>query len=282
MVGPTMHLEEGMLVTLFAGALILSCLYGLTIGQTMFYYTTYTSDRIWIKVFVAALFLLDTAKMAATTCLIYHYTIQGRSRYGTFPLPASDTGVNVLRWTMVLISQCFYVHSLDALLRSRKKTARLVVVALGLGAVLAGWSSYIGGVVEMYTESHGDSDGLMRILDSGVVQQAVNVAADIYITLAHIVILRGFKSSLIYKTSGLGSMLSSIIIYSATRGILLVVIQLLEMTTFIVDSTNDTYSSSAVMLPQSALYCNSVLAALNVRKHIRRSNLHGPHEFQLE
>ncbi|KAH9929449.1 uncharacterized protein B0H18DRAFT_997455 [Fomitopsis serialis] len=44
------------------------------------------------------------------------------------------------------------------------------------------------------------------------------------------------------------------------------------MAMFIVDSTEDTYWSSAVMLGQSTLYCNAVLAALNVRRHIRRGS----------
>lgn len=91
---------------------------------------------------------------------------------------------------------------------------------------------------DRYTASHGPSDALIRRLvsfiveilclttatelqDSATVLQVVNVLADLYITLAHIIILHGFRSILVYKTSGVGSMLSRIITYTASRGIVL-------------------------------------------------------------
>ncbi|KAH9929447.1 uncharacterized protein B0H18DRAFT_212209 [Fomitopsis serialis] len=130
-------------------------------------------------------------------------------------------------------------------------------------------------------------------------QQTANVFADVYITLAHIFILRGLKAFLVTETSSVGCMLHKLIVYTATRGLLLTAVQLLEMTTvwcarpvmmrmyrsegfkFIVDSTHNTYVSMAVMLPQSTLYCNSVLAVLNVRRHIRSSKSTSPRELAL-
>ena len=69
-----------------------------------------------------------------------------------------------------------------------------------------------------------------KLQDSAIVQQAANVVADLYITLAHVVILSGFRSITVSKTSGVGAMLSRMIIYTASRGILLTYVVMLHST----------------------------------------------------
>ncbi|KAH9929448.1 uncharacterized protein B0H18DRAFT_211814 [Fomitopsis serialis] len=105
MAGPTMYLEERILVALYTGGVGLFCLYGMTIGQTVFYYFRYPDDSLRLKVYVAMLSMLDTAKSVAAACLLYYYIIECRADYGTLPVPVTDTLVNVCGWSLVFASQ---------------------------------------------------------------------------------------------------------------------------------------------------------------------------------
>ncbi|KAH9929446.1 uncharacterized protein B0H18DRAFT_1117479 [Fomitopsis serialis] len=148
MAGPTVHLVEEMLVALYIGGLILFCLYGMAMGQAAFYYVSYPDDRRSFKVFVATLFILNTVEFVAAARLLYQCIIEDHSTYATVTQPVSDTAVNVSGWTVVFMSQCFYLHSLHSLLQPQRKAVRLMVVITGVVPVVLGFSSFVVGVVQ--------------------------------------------------------------------------------------------------------------------------------------
>ncbi|KAH9929438.1 uncharacterized protein B0H18DRAFT_1117471 [Fomitopsis serialis] len=111
----------------------------------------------------------------------------------------------------------------------------------------------------------------------GVVQLATNIATDLYITVALTWILHHFHSAVETRgllrryDSNLGTIMSRLFAYSASRGALLLVLQVVEITINLLDDEHHTYLTNIVWLSQSTIYCNTVLAALNVRQHVRES-----------
>ncbi|KZT64680.1 hypothetical protein DAEQUDRAFT_732311, partial [Daedalea quercina L-15889] len=113
--------------------------------------------------------------------------------------------------------------------------------------------------------------------DSILTQMLAAAAADIWIMVSLCQILRGSGSGL-PSTAG---MISRLTLYAITRGILTLVVQLLSVATHFIDIYRGTYTMDIVTIPGSALYVNSFLAVLNVRRHLRET-LHLYSDVQLE
>ncbi|KAJ7811478.1 hypothetical protein B0H14DRAFT_1471101 [Mycena olivaceomarginata] len=58
------------------GCLLAMGVYGITTSQTYYYFAKYPKDKRWLKLFVSALWLLNTLHSALIFHLIYHYLIQ--------------------------------------------------------------------------------------------------------------------------------------------------------------------------------------------------------------
>ncbi|KAJ6518583.1 hypothetical protein DFH09DRAFT_228500 [Mycena vulgaris] len=58
------------------GCLLAMGVYGITTSQTYYYFVKYPKDKRWLKLFVSALWLLNTLHSALIFHLIYHYLIQ--------------------------------------------------------------------------------------------------------------------------------------------------------------------------------------------------------------
>ncbi|KIJ04566.1 hypothetical protein PAXINDRAFT_22141 [Paxillus involutus ATCC 200175] len=59
----------------FVGLIVACILYGLTVVQTYFYYSTYPNDSSFLKALVAILWALDTAHTAVISHSLYFYLI---------------------------------------------------------------------------------------------------------------------------------------------------------------------------------------------------------------
>ncbi|KAF5367211.1 hypothetical protein D9757_012212 [Collybiopsis confluens] len=63
------------LATILIGFTLATILYGITVIQTYLYYKSYPKDQIWLKLFVAALWILDTLTTILVAHSIYTYTV---------------------------------------------------------------------------------------------------------------------------------------------------------------------------------------------------------------
>ncbi|KZT66777.1 hypothetical protein DAEQUDRAFT_813340 [Daedalea quercina L-15889] len=286
---------DAFLETTFIGAFLLFALYGCTLGQTVHYYSRYKKDDLELKILVAILLVIDSAKVAAGADILYYYIVTNhQDPYSIGGLPSAYTIIAILGMITVLISQCFYLRTIHSVWTRRRKTYRVAVVIPGhywdwvcshfllwtLFSLITIDSLATGIVWITELNLHNvDTDALKGIsARTGVVQLATNIATDLYITVALSWILHDFHSAVETRgllrshDSNLGAIVSRLFAYSASRGALLLVLQVIEITINLLDDEHQTYLTNIVWLPQSTVYCNSVLAALNVRQHVRESS----------
>ncbi|KAH9834481.1 uncharacterized protein C8Q71DRAFT_144007 [Rhodofomes roseus] len=253
-------------------------LYGCTLGQTVYYYSHYGKDHPQLKVLVGILLSVDTAKVAAAANILYYYTVSNhQAPYDIAALTGAYTALTILGIVTVLVSQCFYLRSIYSVWTRRRKTYRIAVVLPGLLLALLGFATGIAWITELNLHDAAE-DALTGIsARMGIVQLATNIATDLYITIALTWILHDFYSAVETRgllrryDSNLGTIVSRLFAYSASRGAILLVLQVVEITINLLDDEHRTYLTNIVWLPQSTIYCNSVLAALNVRQHVRES-----------
>ncbi|KAK7468233.1 hypothetical protein VKT23_002741 [Stygiomarasmius scandens] len=94
-------------------------LYGILIVQTYMYYHTYRKDTLWIRIFVAYLFLLETANAAFDMAMMWQPLIEGfgtREAVQKFPTLFSTEPI-----VMVFVStpiQCFFAWRIQRITQS--------------------------------------------------------------------------------------------------------------------------------------------------------------------
>lgn len=266
------------LQTTFIGAFFLFLLYGCTLGQTVYYYSRYGQDHSQLKILVGMLLAIDTAKVVAGADILYYYTVTNhQAPYDIAALIGSYTVLTVLGIVTVFVTQCFYLRTIYSVWTRRLKAHRVAIVVPGLLLSMLGFATGIAWITELNLHD-ATKDALTGIsARMGVVQLATNIATDLYITVALTWILHDFHSAVEARgllrryDSNLGTIMSRLFAYSASRGALLLVLQVVELTINLLDDEHHTYLTNIVWLPQSTIYCNSVLAALNVRQHVRES-----------
>lgn len=97
----------GLLVEIFVACM----LYGITTLQTFLYYQKYRNDTAFLKLFVAAVWVLETIHTVFCVQVVYAYTVQQFGEFGYFKTINWGVGVTVL--TEVVLStlvQAFYVR----------------------------------------------------------------------------------------------------------------------------------------------------------------------------
>ncbi|EPS96186.1 hypothetical protein FOMPIDRAFT_1053451 [Fomitopsis schrenkii] len=274
---------DAFLNTTFVGEFLLFVLYGCTLGQTVHYYSQYKDDRLQWKGLVAVLLLLDTAKVAAGAEILYYYTVTNhQAPYNIAALPPAYTILAVIGIVTVLLSQCFYLRTIYSVCTRRRNQRRAVIAVIGVFLALLGFAMGIVWITEL--NIHDAATEALKGISarSGVIQLTANIATDLYITIALTWILRNFQSEVETRgllrdyDSNLGSIVSRLFAYSASRGALLLVLQIVEITIVsgiqwigvvddvlqnLLDDKHKTYLTNIVWLPQSTVYCNSVLAA---------------------
>ncbi|KAI1792186.1 hypothetical protein LXA43DRAFT_1093997 [Ganoderma leucocontextum] len=110
-----------------------SRLYGLTLAQTIRYARLYPSDRPFLKILVAAIFIADTLHSASMIHICYHYLVTNylapavlSENVWTLDLLPLSTGVTVL------LTQGFYTRRIY-IVSYRYRFVVLVIIVLLLG-----------------------------------------------------------------------------------------------------------------------------------------------------
>ncbi|KAI1782787.1 hypothetical protein LXA43DRAFT_1187399 [Ganoderma leucocontextum] len=242
------------------GLVVATGVYGITILQAYMYFRNNGHDSIYLRSFVASLFILDTISMVLTVNIFYEYFI---TDFGDQSLllciPWSFAYENALTVLIGTLTQCFFAHRLWALSkRNIMVVSSIVIMALG--------SFGPGMVISVNLHTHGDIFYLGS-LETRILAGFANGLS----VICDIVIAAALSYYLHHKRTGFkrtDSKIDRLIIYSINRGALTAMCQAGHMITIVALPGHFIFFVFGLL--DGKLYCNTLLATLNAQKSMSR------------
>jgi len=240
----------------FIGLIASAVLYGVTLLQTFLYYKNYPNDSWLTKTIVFTLWVLDTTHLCLCTTALYSYLVTNYNNPSA--LTRSTWSMNLqtdCNGLIGLIVQCFFAHRVRKLSKNYFLTGAIVIfscVHFSLGVFFT-----VQGFVLVDTSRFSK---LIWVTSAGMGSAA---AADITIAVSLCYYLMqsrtGFKRT--------DSLISTLMIYSLTTGLVTSFIAFIIVVTFAV--MPDKYVWLGFFWLIGKCYVNSLLAALNSRDSLR-------------
>ncbi|KAI0656140.1 hypothetical protein C8Q70DRAFT_1057003 [Cubamyces menziesii] len=244
------------------GALLLgSCfgmmLYGLAVHQTYRYLRLYPKDRLWIKLLIAGILLLDTLHTAMCIVAVYYHLV---THYFDPPsLAAGHWSTRILPLVMGLtyvMCQCFYVYRVYQL-GSHYGYRLLVLIAVA--CIICESAFLVATTAEVFRLS---LDQFPRF--SWLVSATFGCAAVAELFLTGTLIVALLRSRTGFKRTD--STIEILIIYSVNTGLLASIFDLACFIFALILPGNLIYVGLGSVGVK--LYANSVLAVLNSRRSL--------------
>ncbi|KZV69242.1 hypothetical protein PENSPDRAFT_652577 [Peniophora sp. CONT] len=244
----------------FVGFVFSAVLFGITLLQTIYYYTTFRDDRLWDKLMVAGLTILDTGHFICAAHAVYWYTIL---HYGQ-PLY-----LNVIVWS--LTADVFFT-SIIAFIVQLYLTRRVWIlseknyIVSGFLTVLCLFALASGLAYGIRLGQLGLQSSMHLILYLIRMALGGTVAADICITLALVYYLRRSRTGV----KSTHDLVHFLVIFAINTGAITSLFALLDV---IIHATLEkTLGFMAFYVCLSKLYVNSLLGTLNARSYLRQHN----------
>ncbi|KIK69632.1 hypothetical protein GYMLUDRAFT_34017 [Collybiopsis luxurians FD-317 M1] len=248
----------------FVGLIVSTSLYGATILQTYLYYRNYPKDSLYIKLLVLALWFLDSIQLAFCATAMYWYLITNFN---------NPPALEKLTWSMevqtdcngliALLVECFFARRVWRM----SSNIYLVFIIVSLAIV-----HFVLGIVFTVDSFRMDTTtgfaNIIWVTSTGIGSAA---AADVIIAGALCYYLS--KSRTGFKKTD--SLISTLIAYSLTTGLITSLIGFIIVVTFATMPSK--YIWLAFFWIDGKCYVNSCLAALNSRESLREkaSTQHG-------
>ncbi|KAI6139612.1 hypothetical protein EDD17DRAFT_341614 [Pisolithus thermaeus] len=255
----------------FIGGMVTAVLYGITTLQTYLYFMNYPNDDVPTKLFVAAIWVLDTAHITLMCHALYYYLVSSYGvttslAYGIWSLFAS-VAVNL---TIACAVQAFFTNQV-----CRPRLRWLVTLPIII-TVLAHLGFGIETVVFMFIKKQLSS--LSQLTYYAVTPfGAALVVSDVFIAVALCLLLRENSSLTVFPRTK--HLINILMIYAINRCLLTSAVAIAEVALWAVNPENSWFM--AVDFTIGKLYANSLLASLNSRNFVRRSRHSGDPEFFL-
>ncbi|KAF8964200.1 hypothetical protein BDZ97DRAFT_916976 [Flammula alnicola] len=240
----------------FVGLVGSAVLYGVTLLQTFLYYKQYPNDSWLTKAIVFLLWVLDTTHLILCTIAIYSYLVTnfnnpsalGRSTW-SMNLQTDCNGL------IGLIVECFFARRVWRMSGNVIITGVIVILAcihFGLGVFFTVKGFILVEVTRFPT--------LIWVTSTGLGSAA---AADIIIAISLCYYLTKSRTGF----ARTDSLISTLIVYSLTTGLITSVIAFICVVTFATMPTNFVWLGFFWLIGKC--YVNSLLAALNSRDSLR-------------
>ncbi|TCD70890.1 hypothetical protein EIP91_001198 [Steccherinum ochraceum] len=236
---------------IFIGVVFNIVLYGIMITQTFLYYTVYKRDRLWMKLFVAVLFVCDTLNSVFDLAFLYiplvtKYGDVHELTYATWVF-ATDPAMTAI---IALLVQMFFAWRVYVLTNS--VTAVTFIVACSIGQWCGGMGTAIAvGMVPEFT--HFQSFKAIVI-----VWLTCSAVADTAITIALVWHLRRHKTGF----SPTDDAVNRIIRLTVQTGLVTALCAIVDLILFLASPSG---LHLIFNLPLSKLYTNSLMSSLNSR-----------------
>ncbi|OJT08158.1 hypothetical protein TRAPUB_954 [Trametes pubescens] len=236
---------------IFVGVVFNILLYGIMITQTFLYFTVYKKDRVWMKIFVALLFICDTVNCAFDISFLYiplvnNFGNPASLMYATWVF-ATDPVMTAL---IGALTQCFFAWRVNVLTHSIPAVIFISFCALcqlcgGLGTSIA-----VGMIPEFV---HFQKFEIIVI-----VWLAFSAVADCAITVALVWHLRKHKTGFVATDD----IVNRIIRLTVQTGLITALCAVIDLVLFLATPSG---LHLVFNLPLSKLYTNSLMSSLNSR-----------------
>ncbi|KAL0953051.1 hypothetical protein HGRIS_007252 [Hohenbuehelia grisea] len=246
----------------FIGAMIAAVLYGITTLQTYFYFSTYPNDRTDNKILAGWVWILDTIQLAFVSHALYHYTV---TNY------ANPVELLVMHWSLPVstifnIIMAITVHFFF-ILRIYHLAPRAIRVWLACFIGVLAVCRFCFGIETIVWELvRKEFSKLQSLLSMATLPFAIfAVSTDISVAVSLSVLLYRRRTG-IPRTN---IVLTTLIIHAVNRCVLTSVVSVAEIILFV--TKPNTFWFVMTDFIAGKLYANSLLATLNTRKALQRS-----------
>ncbi|KIM83687.1 hypothetical protein PILCRDRAFT_819331 [Piloderma croceum F 1598] len=243
------------------GVVLSAMVYGITCVQTFNYYSSYPKDHVYVKILVAALWVLDTIHMSFVTIMIYHYTVTHWGDYVAFAKTTWSLELNIVIGNVLTsVVQWFYAYRIYRLSRGNYILPCIIAVwsliQLGLGITFMAH----GFQVQLF-----DLTGTDHATVQGGVAIAADFLCDLFISVTMFILLRRSRTGWSESTR----IINTLIIYTINTCAFLTVCTVACLITFLVFPSTLIYAIFYFVLCR--LYTNATLSTLNSRTSIRKT-----------
>ncbi|KAI0356763.1 hypothetical protein OH77DRAFT_1519727 [Trametes cingulata] len=207
------------------GLTIATTMYGITILQMYFYYRWYQNDRLWVKLLVALMCILDTLSTILMAHADYIYTVTDfADPFKLINLVWSFSATEILTVTTAAVVQFYFGHRLWALSRGNFLLVGSILFLSFVGLVLG-----VVGTALVITIGHNSVFyiGTRNIRVMSAVSDVCMAVSDFLITGGLCWYLRTGRSG----RKGFDSVIDKLMIYAINRGALTGIWQLLHLVT---------------------------------------------------
>ncbi|KAI0345554.1 hypothetical protein BDW22DRAFT_1426228 [Trametopsis cervina] len=258
--------EQALLGVLVGPLLVFICialmLFGILTAQCYFYWTTYVRDPTRVRVFVLALWLLESLHTAFCIHIVYFYFITnfGNPQDGIFHIVWSCAVTVFVELLIVAMTEGFYIHRIYCL--SHSLIVASVPAVLLVSRVIFGFVSaaYLY-VYDTWAEFH-----LQKIPQALLTTSlSLGVATDLAVTALLIYCLNRERTHFVRTDSILAKLMRHVI----NNGALSMVLSLIII--IVLHTTPNSLVFAGLIETISKLYANSMMASLNARQSLSQT-----------
>lgn len=256
---PSLIPLDSLLGAAYVGVIVSTVIYGVTCLQVYLYYTEHCSnDGRFVKVFVAALMLLDTLHVVLLAHFLYHYTITNFGDYAALVPNMWSILVEVVIGDLLsTLVQFFFAYRVYCLSKKRIVIPALVCL-LSLGQLSCAFGFTITSFhLRSFANSHSDIPWTTASISA-------EVACDALITGLMIYYLRKGRTQF-QKTN---RAINLLITYSLNTSLLTTVFAVTTLITFMALHESLAYAAFFFILVR--LYSCSFMSTLNSRSIVRQ------------
>ncbi|KAJ6596343.1 hypothetical protein DFH09DRAFT_1134684 [Mycena vulgaris] len=251
---PNVQLSYGpMLIGVFFNMI----LYGVLVGQTLTYFQVYTKDPRWLRLFVAFLFIVETANTALDMSIMYEPLILG---YGQKPI-FFPTVFMTQPLCVVLVSmpiQLFFAWRIYQLTKS--PWIPIIISVFAVGSFAGGiWTAVTVQIIRQFAKKP-------LLHNSALLWFLASCVADVLITISLVTTLTKKKTGF----ASTDSVLDKIIRTTIQTGMITAVFSILDVACFM---ALPHYAVNFVWdLALSKLYSNCLMSTLNARQKLNSAS----------
>jgi len=247
----------------FFGTLLTTAFYGVVCMQTFFYYVHYDNDPLGMKIFVATMWAIQSVHEALSVSAVYKYIMAGLDSPSSF---LNGNPELILMFLVTHQHNVFFIYRLYVF-SNGKIVAPLVLLALVLVSsvsyiVYAGKAIYIANGVHVIKLSTGNS-GIFALL--GTISFSIAAGIDVLIAIFMTFLL--IRQRIATGFAGTAHMLQLLAIFAVNTGIWTATFALLII--ILLHLFPDKAYYSIFVIPLGSVYCNTLLANLNVRTYLK-------------
>lgn len=236
-------------------------LYGVSCVQTFVYFQTYSNDNLWLKCFVALLWILESAHSGFTMAFNITYVIDGFGDLMAISDLAWDAVVDYeIGFVIILAVNIFFIWRVWMF--SRKVWAACLLLCLSIARyVLGTYSAALGFVYTTWASFQAPSYTLLGVtMGLGILEDAL-----LALILAYYLYSK--------RTQGSAQLITRLLAYVVGTGALTSTIETLQLICLLVSPNSMLYIPFALV--QVKIYANSALLSLNLRQYQRKSRPEG-------